>query len=340
MEKKTIAIIGAGYMAKEYYRILHDMGHSVLVLGRGEQKAQEFEKEFGVKVYTGDYRAALQAQTIIPEYAIAAVNVGSLCSVTEELMHLGIRRILAEKPVAYRSKDLAPLILAQEQTGAQVYVAYNRRFFASVEQARKMIAEDGGVTSFHFEFTEWAHKVGPTSRPEGEKEGWIFANSTHVMDLAFFLGGFPKEMNSYVSGGLEWHPGGSNYAGAGISEKGALFSYQANWQAPGRWAVELLTAKRRYYLKPMETLQIQELGSVKVEPAELEAPWETKYKPGLYEMVNAFLRGSQDDRLLTLREHAEHFPVYEQIAGTLPGLHVKGQTGSDLRLQKEKNFYR
>ena len=46
MEKKTIAINGAGYMAKEYYRILHDMGHSVLVLGRGEQKAQEFEKEW------------------------------------------------------------------------------------------------------------------------------------------------------------------------------------------------------------------------------------------------------------------------------------------------------
>lgn len=302
-------------MAKEYYRVLHAMGHSVLVLGRGEQKAKEFEEELGARVFTGDYRAVLKEQETMPEYAVAAVNIGGLCTVTQELMRLGIPNILVEKPVAYRWEDLVPLLQEQKKAGAKVYVAYNRRFFASVQEARKRIREDGGVTSFHFEFTEWAHKVDPVKRPEGEKEGWIFANSTHVMDLAFFLGGFPKEMKSYTAGGLDWHPGGSNYAGAGISERDALFSYQANWQAPGRWAVEVLTTKRRYYLKPMETLQIQELGSVKAEPAELAAPWEERYKPGLYEMVNAFLNHPQDDRLLTLEEHAGHFPVYEQIAG-------------------------
>ncbi|GFI30370.1 hypothetical protein IMSAGC013_01760 [Lachnospiraceae bacterium] len=315
MNRKTAAIIGAGYMAKEYYKVLRAMGHSVLVLGRGEEKARAFEEEFGQKVFTGDYRAVLQEQETMPEYAVIAVNVGGLCTVTQELIRLGIPNILVEKPVAYRSWELAPLIQEQEQAGANVYVAYNRRFFASVQEAERRIREDGGVTSFHFEFTEWAHTIGPAKRPEGEKEGWIFANSTHVMDLAFFLGGFPKEMKSYAAGGLDWHPSGSNYAGAGISEKGALFSYQANWEAPGRWAVEVLTAKRRYYLKPVETLQIQELGSVNPKPAELAAPWEESYKPGLYEMADAFLNHPQDKRLLTLKEHAEHFPVYEQIAG-------------------------
>ena len=44
MNRKTAAIIGAGYMAKEYYKVLRAMGHSVLVLGRGEEKARAFEE--------------------------------------------------------------------------------------------------------------------------------------------------------------------------------------------------------------------------------------------------------------------------------------------------------
>ena len=34
-------------------------------------------------------------------------------------------------------------------------------------------------------------------------------------------------------------------AGAGVTENGALFSYHANWEAPGRWSVEIMTKKRR-----------------------------------------------------------------------------------------------
>ncbi len=315
MMKETVAIVGAGYMAREYYKVLRGMGCQAIILGRGEQKAKQFEEGFGVKVYTGGYREVLRRQPAMPEYAIVAVNVGALCSVTQELMQLGIHNILVEKPVAYRTADLVNLLEMQKKAGANIYVAYNRRFFASVAKVQEMIEADGGVTSFHFEFTEWAHVVGATKRPEGEKEGWILANSTHVMDLAFFLGGFPKEMKSYIAGGLDWHPSGSKYAGAGISEKGALFSYQANWEAPGRWAVEMLTAKRRYYLKPMETLQVQENGSVTVVPVEVDDCWEREYKPGLYQLTDAFLHHPQDERLMALEDHTQHFSFYEQIAG-------------------------
>ena len=165
MHKGTIAIIGAGYMAKEYYKVLKGMGRLALVLGRGEQKARKFEEELGARAYTGDYREILRQQKSIPEYAIVAVNVGSLCPVALELMRLGVPNILVEKPVAYSGEGLVPLLQEQRRTGAKVYVAYNRRFFASVNRARELIEADGDITSFHFEFTEWAHAVGPTKRP-------------------------------------------------------------------------------------------------------------------------------------------------------------------------------
>ena len=65
MNRKTAAIIGAGYMAKEYYKVLRAMGHSVLVLGRGEEKARAFEEEFGQKVFTGDFDSGLLSLSLL-----------------------------------------------------------------------------------------------------------------------------------------------------------------------------------------------------------------------------------------------------------------------------------
>ena len=196
---------------------------------------------------------------------------------------------------------------------ANVYVAYNRRFYASTNKALEIIKEDGGVTSFNFEFTEWGHVVRNSTRPKEIKENWFLANSTHVVDLAFFLGGYPKEMVSYVSGSLDWHSKASTYAGAGISEKNALFSYQANWSAPGRWAVEVLTNKHRLYLKPMEKLQIQEIGSVVVDAVEIDDEIDQAYKPGFYAQTKSFLENINDGKKLTIEEQLKHFEYYEKM---------------------------
>ena len=75
--------------------------------------------------------------------------------------------------------------------------------------------------------------------------------------------------------------------------KNALFSYHANWEAPGRWSVEILTPKHRLYFKPMETLQIQEIGSVAVNPVQIDDTLDKEFKPGLYLQVKSFLDGKQ-----------------------------------------------
>ena len=74
----------------------------------------------------------------------------------------------------------------------EVWLAYNRRFYEATRKAREIILADGGATSLHFEFTEWSHKI----RIFKEKIKLIrvvFSHSTHVVDLAFHLCGFPKD---------------------------------------------------------------------------------------------------------------------------------------------------
>ena len=43
-----------------------------------------------------------------------------------------------------------------------------------------MIAEDGGVTSFNFEFTEWSHQIQHLQKASGVMDNWVLGNSSHV----------------------------------------------------------------------------------------------------------------------------------------------------------------
>lgn len=289
-------LLGAGAMAREYAKVLKGLGVPFTVIGRGERSAAAFEAAVGVPVLRERPAGA-------PDAAIVAVGVSELASVARSVR---AKRLLVEKPVG--------LSLAQLK-GLKGFVGYNRRFYASTLKARELAAQDGGVLSFSFEFTELAGKVGASAHPAQVKERWLLANSTHVIDLAFHLGGEPAQLACFKAGKLPWHPAGSRYAGAGRTKTGALFSYQANWESAGRWGVELMTPKRRLVLRPLETLQEQALGSFELRPVPLDDAYDREYKPGLRRQVEAFLDGGEG--LLTIAEHAKRLASWRRIGAEL-----------------------
>lgn len=65
-----------------------------------------------------------------------------------------------------------------------------------------------------------------------------------------------------------------------VTDKDVLFSYIADWGAPGRWGVEICTRNRRFIWKPLEKLQVITLKSLKAEPVELDDDLDIKFKPG------------------------------------------------------------
>jgi predicted dehydrogenase len=294
-------LVGAGAMAADYAKVLSAKKVPYAVVGRGEESAKKFEGAFGVEAKRGGVAKALAGGR--PERAIVAVSFDELAPATSALLEAGVSRILVEKPAGVAAGDVQELSKLADKKRAQVFVAYNRRFYASVLEAERIIGEDGGVASFHFDFTEWSHVIAPSTQPKGAKENWLLANSSHVIDLAFFLGGRPAELVGRRAGRLDWHPSAARYAGSGKTEQGALFSYQADWEAPGRWGVDLRTRKRRLILQPLEELRVQKLGSTAIEPAPLDDALDKGYKPGLYRQTEAFLSG-QDARLKTLAEQA------------------------------------
>lgn len=313
----SIWLVGAGPHACEYAKVLASMGVEFEVIGRGPASAQAFERVTGHAVRQGGLGKAL-AELPAPEHAIVAVSFEQLAGAALELLNAGTRRILLEKPGGLSVAELESVATLADAKKADVLIAYSRRFFASTAMARRMIAEDGGALSCAFEFTEWAHTIVPMNLPAEVKQSWLIANSSHVPDLAFHLCGFPREWKSWHAGGLDWHPAASRFCGSGITEDGVLFSYHADWEAPGRWVAEVMTSKRRLIFKPMEQLRVTHLKTVKEEVVEIDDDLDQRFKPGLYRETEAFL--AQDDVLFcTIAAQLSHGALYSEMAGYTSG---------------------
>jgi predicted dehydrogenase len=299
----TILLIGTGQMAIDYTKVLQSINNKLIVVGRGSESAKVFKEKTGYSPVTGGIDLYLSENEIsIGTIAIIATGIENLMTCMLQLLNKGIEKILVEKPAAISIEELLEHEKLLKPYENSVFVAYNRRFYASVIEAQKLIAEDGGLESMHFEFTEWAHTIEPLKKAEGVKKNWFFANSTHVVDLAFFIAGRPKVLKSFSkSGKLDWH-NKTNFVGAGETEKGVLFSYISNWESAGRWAIELLTQNRRIYLKPMEDIHVQQKGSINVIKHDLDLSLDEKYKAGLFKQVEAFISGD-NNRLPTIKDH-------------------------------------
>lgn len=309
-----VLLVGAGPMSEAYTSVLVAQGHSPKVVCRTKESATLFQERTKCSAEFGGIDEWLTKHAKnLPSFAIIATPVETLFAATLSILNAGIKNILVEKPAGLNKEEVMTLAEKAKEKSSNVLVAYNRRFYASTLKAQEIIQQDGGVRSFFFEFTEWAHVIEPLKKGEGVKEKWFLGNSTHIADLAFYLGGNPKDFHTYYSGDLSWHSSASVFSGAGCSEKGALFSYLADWQAPGRWSVEILTAEHRLYFKPVEQLHIQKKGSVKIEQLPLEDELDLKFKPGLYKMTEAFLNG-QKNSFCSIEEQSDKMDIYYQMA--------------------------
>lgn len=302
-------------MAEDYAKVLGGLGVSFEVIGRGLDSAALFRKSTGLDVQTGGLSKAL-ASNRAPDQAIVAVGIEKLASTTAELARAGTRRVLVEKPAGLDFNEILSLNEVVKEFGTTVLLAYNRRFYGSVQQVRECIKEDGGVLNANFEFTERSHVVSSLIKGFGVKKHWVLGNSSHLIDLVFHLIGRPTDWRGWRTGQLDWHPSAACFAGAGLTDKNVIFSYSANWQAPGSWGVELTTPNRRLILRPLEQLQVVSFDNQNIKTIDTLHNLDRDYKPGLYRQTVAFLNG-EEEMFCTLSEQVKNVRTYSEMAGYL-----------------------
>lgn len=305
-----VLLVGSGQMAYEYWRILDALECHVIVAGRGSASAKLFHEKTGILPLVKPLDEIINSEPI--NFAIVATSVENLAPVCIKLLQLHVKNILLEKPGALYKKDLESIQSLSNQLNANVVIAYNRRFYDSVLQAKEIIRKDGGILSVNFDFTEWSHQIVDLPISDEVKQRWFLANSSHIVDLVWHLIGQPRILNSCIKGPLKWHKSGGQFVGSGFSELDIPFSYHANWDGPGRWSLELITKKNKLIFRPIEVLSVINLGSVQIQDLSVKE-LDNQYKPGLYVQIQKFLSSDYSDMCL-IDDQIKQYPSYIKIA--------------------------
>jgi hypothetical protein len=313
-------IIGTGYMAFEYIKSILKLDISCTIIGNTKNTCdklkQKIKDELNKEINI--IKGGIENIVIINEYthAIIATPIELLEEHLLILLKYGIKNILIEKPGGLDFKNLNNI--CNDYSNRNIFVAYNRRFYKTIQKALEIINQDDGVLSFTINITELIHLIDESKYNKKVLDKWVYSMTSHILDLAFYLGGIPNDITCHSNNKLKWHDSSAVFSGCGKTINNALFSYHGNWMSAGRWKIELYTKNHLILLCPLEELHIQKKGELhfnKIDCTNNEIS--NNIKEGVFEMVNEFMyiKNNINNKLITLKKHCYntlHF--YKKIA--------------------------
>lgn len=313
---KKVLIIGAGWMAEQYCVALTQMGiRDVCIVSRSEKSAAACCEKFNFKSHYGGYEKCLPNLGAF-DLVIVATPVHELKPAAMRAVECGNKNILVEKPASLYSGELFEWAKQVDDRNARIRVAYNRLVYPNLWRLKEIVQSEGGITSCRYTFTELVHTIHFNNNQDDVYERWGIANSLHVISMAHYLIGLPKEMQTYRLGKLKWHPCGDRFVGTGITKNNIPFSYHADWSSAGRWGIEIMTLQNAYRLIPLEKLYRCKKGTFEWKPVEAWAAF-PDVKQGIVEEVAIMLEPELEKTvpLVVIEKAAEYTELAEEILG-------------------------
>lgn len=312
MSPWKIAIVGAGGMAHEHARAFASLAGVQIagIYSRTRARAEALASQHGAAVF--DSIAEMQARTGA-HAVVVAVDEVSMADVCRECFALPWVCLL-EKPVGINLPQAEALLAEALAQRARVYVALNRRAYASTRQAQAELEADDSPRLISVLDQQDMESARAGGKPPLVVENYMYANSIHLIDT---LRHFARGDFTAVEPVVPWNPARPGFVGAVVrfsSSDTAL--YQAVWDGPGPWAVAITNRQVRLELRPMEQLGIQRRGERRLTSSAPD-PIDTEFKPGLRfqaEQLIAALKG-REHRLASLAEANRSMALCAAIYG-------------------------
>jgi predicted dehydrogenase len=309
-----LAVIGASQIAEEHIRAAASAGFEITGIAASPHSinAKNLAAKFNTTFFT-DYQELLFSAKH-HDALLISTKPAITTKILSELQDFN-QPILCEKPVSLNLKSLK----AVELKSAQLYVAYNRRFYPDVNFLKSEIDLSFGSATFRI----YEPRVDKWENDDSNNP--IINNSVHVLDLVGLLAGTHIMADSWVDS--------SHTVGRFIYENsvGVQISIEVFLGYPGNTSVEIYSGDRIFQLKPLEKLtifdalrvELDELGRrtylPEISPREVMNFEENQnLKPGFEGMWKEFhavvKNGESPSNLATLRDSVNALTKAIQIS--------------------------
>tara|TARA_Y100001970_G_scaffold15871_1_gene17847 strand:+ start:32728 stop:33675 length:948 start_codon:yes stop_codon:yes gene_type:complete len=278
-----VGLIGAGNIAKEHLSVINDIDKISVtgITSRTLSKAGELANQFKIDNVYLDYRELINSSS--PDALIVTVSPDQTFSLLKRLIPYQIP-LFIEKPPGLFPNQTNDLVDLANKYNVNNMVGYNRRFYSIFHKGIKLINENGRLLGIAVEGHERFWKIFDKV-PKVVRENWIYANSTHTLDLLRFFAGNIKLINS-LSKSLN-EKNGDQFVGSVEFDTGTIGSYSSHWYSPGGWSVKLYGVNTTVEYCPLEEgIWIDSKFKIhKILPDKIDI----NYKPGFYNQMLTFI---------------------------------------------------
>jgi predicted dehydrogenase len=286
MEKVKLGIVGAGYIAQKHLEVIDaiDEIEAVAITSRTFSKAKALARDHNIGVCANSVESMIQDVDI--DALLILVSPDQMFSVVAKAIPYKLP-LFIEKPAGLTPKENLELAQLSEKHGTLSMVGFNRRYYSIYHKGMAIIKEAGPLLGVAVEGHErmWRIREGGNFSEDIIKD-WIFANSTHTIDLLPFFGGKPKNISSLAHGYHESR--GDQFASIMEFEAGGIGQYHANWYSPGGWKTVLYGDGVTVEFKPLEQGRWTDKNFAvhEIEPDDIDKD----FKPGFYAQMKSFVR--------------------------------------------------
>ena len=284
MSKVKIGILGAGYIAAEHLEVLKSRRDVEIssIYSRTKSKAELLAKKFNIKEVCSSIEDISQKSEI--DGLMILVSANQMYPVTMELMSKQ-KVLFIEKPPGLKPEETANILELANKYKTKNMVGFNIRYYSIFKKGMELIKKNGPLLGVSIEGHERFWKVLETNISSELRKSWIYANSTHTIDLLRFFGGNIEKLSSFTGRVTEQEA--DQFSVSLKFCNGAVGSYISNWYSPGGWTINLYGKGISVIFKPLESGYYlnDNFETHKIEPDDFDK----KYKPGFYGQAEAYL---------------------------------------------------
>ena len=278
LNKTKIAIIGAGYMADEYLKVLSQLKNIEIVgiCNRTRKNSLKLKKKYGIEQDFNNIREMYKVTK--PDGVIIALSPDILIKKINQIFDHNCK-FLFEKPIGINLKESNLIKSIVNRKNIKAYIGLNRRYYSSTKYLIRKIKNSKNKNRI-VEVEDQEDQIkNKNIFSKRILDNYMYVNSIHLIDYFNILcRGKIKKIIKFN----KWKNKERNiYTCYLYFSSGDLGIYRAVWNIPAPWSVKVYLKNGMYTLKPIEKLLFRKVNSKIDEKIKINYTNDKKFKPGI-----------------------------------------------------------